>query len=477
MLVARSQRRVLRGVHEDEELPDVEHPRRKAFRRMRIVLRSRRRRRGLPSPGGRTIPRTRAELFVHGPKARRVSPNPQEEAAAVLLAEEAGRVDRGDRKDLAHRRTSLDGLSPLRTGGVFPRLRLVEPHEFREVSFAGTPCINEALAAMARSTPHPSPPRSPCHYPSDDLVFGSGIEVSVASPDATESAPAEPRPCSLDDERLDVSDGRWVRRPYPDNETCTPLVQDPAYAAFRTFRPEYRGDRDPRCWHRDDLTQVATTCAEPGCRWVIDHRWTTRLKRESRWYGMWESRECAYRDMGDDAIQNCVESKNIASVKVEGMSIANIVKGYLDQKLRNITFPKEGTLNVTLNTLKISHVIWHHPIDEYRETLEKDFVDVSANDAEEHYWITGFYFTSEREPHVLVDRSLQFSKMAWDVLTPKGYKMINALDVTSAFAFDTDGQADGLHIGGPPIRAVVTKFFHHLCHDVGSVSGDAVERS
>ena len=85
---------------------------------------------------------------------------------------------------------------------------------------------------------------------------------------------------------------------------------------------------------------------------------------------------------------------------------------------------------------------------------------------DELYWITGFYYTSERELHVVVDRSLQFSRLAWDVLTPKGYRMINALDVTAAFAFDTEGQADGLHIGGPPAKAIVTKFLHHLCHEV-----------
>ena len=46
----------------------------------------------------------------------------------------------------------------------------------------------------------------------------------------------------------------------------------------------------------------------------------------------------------------------------------------------------------------------------------------------------------EREPHIQVDRSLLFSKIAYDTLTPKGCKMINALDVTAAFAYDTDGQ-------------------------------------
>ena len=62
-----------------------------------------------------------------------------------------------------------------------------------------------------------------------------------------------------------------------------------------------------------------------------------------------------------------------------------------------------------------------------------------------------------------VDRSLLFSQMEYDALVPKGYKMINGFDVTAAFTYDTAGQFDGMHIVGPPIRSIVTKFFHHLC--------------
>lgn len=124
----------------------------------------------------------------------------------------------------------------------------------------------------------------------------------------------------------------------------------------------------------------------------------------------------------------------------------------------------DGTLSIVLDTLAMPHKLWNNPIDEHRKDLEKNFPDVTTSDIE-HYWLTGFYLTSEREPHVLLDRSLQYSKMAWDILSPKGYKMINGFDLTAAFAFDTDGQADGLHITGPPIVAIITKFFHHICHD------------
>ena len=44
--------------------------------------------------------------------------------------------------------------------------------------------------------------------------------------------------------------------------------------------------------------------------------------------------------------------------------------------------------------------------------------------------------------------------------------MLNGFDVTAAFTFDTDGQGDGMHITGPPIKVVVMKFFHHLCQTI-----------
>ena len=77
---------------------------------------------------------------------------------------------------------------------------------------------------------------------------------------------------------------------------------------------------------------------------------------------------------------------------------------------------------------------------------------IVSNKASANFFVvTGFYYTSEREPHVTVDRSLQYSKLAFDVLSPKGYKMINAFDVTAAFAYDTDGQVSCMVLCRYPI--------------------------
>ena len=255
--------------------------------------------------------------------------------------------------------------------------------------------------------------------------------------------------------------------PFPDNELCLPMERDTASANFKNFRPKYNHDHPPQCWHRDDITQISNTCAEGGCRFVSKHRWQTELKQEAQWYGMWQQQDCQYYDMGDDEIQACVGRKNISSIEVRGASISSIVDGYLSQKLENINMSKSSHKTVILDTLKMPHILWGNSLAKFQTDLE-DFPNVSYTftGIDEHYWISGFYFTSEREPHVQVDRSLQFSKAAYDVLSKKGYKMINGLDVTAAFSFDTDGQADGLHICGPPIRAIITKFFHHLCHEV-----------
>ena len=314
--------------------------------------------------------------------------------------------------------------------------------------------------------------QSPCHLPSDDLIYGSGIKLQIVQRPWERQyerfdiqTSNRLRPCALDDEKLDISHGRWVRRPFPGDSICLPLKQDTSKANFNTFRPEYHGNLPPYCWHRDDLTQIGTTCAEPGCKFIVNHRWVTDLHSESKWFGTWEQNRCIYHDMGDSEIQKCVEQKNIGSIATQGRSIKNIIESYLQQKLKNInmTSPVSGARHVVLDTLQFPHRVWHLSKEDFQKDLEVTYPNISTNKQLDHYWVTGFYYTSEREPHVQVDRSLQLSKIAWETLTPRGYKMINGFDVTAAFAYDTDGQNDGMHISGPPIRAIVTKFLHHLC--------------
>ena len=57
----------------------------------------------------------------------------------------------------------------------------------------------------------------------------------------------------------------------------------------------------------------------------------------------------------------------------------------------------------------------------------------------------------------------EFSLLGEKILSEKGYKMINAYDMTAATIFDTAAQRNGMHMNGPPLRMVLKKIFHYLC--------------
>jgi hypothetical protein len=61
---------------------------------------------------------------------------------------------------------------------------------------------------------------------------------------------------------------------------------------------------------------------------------------------------------------------------------------------------------------------------------------------------------------------VQVTQLAAEVLTPKGYKMLNALDLSAAWTYDTATQFDGMHIIGPPMKMIISKFFHYICQDI-----------
>jgi hypothetical protein len=53
--------------------------------------------------------------------------------------------------------------------------------------------------------------------------------------------------------------------------------------------------------------------------------------------------------------------------------------------------------------------------------------------------------------------------MAQKTLEPKRYNTINAFHPTAAFSYDSAGQLDEIQIACIPLKAMTTKFFHHLC--------------
>jgi hypothetical protein len=189
--------------------------------------------------------------------------------------------------------------------------------------------------------------------------------------------------------------------------------------------------------------------------------------------GTWRPYECDYYEFSNDQLQQCITQRRIGSITTSGASIAAMIDQYLqvrmaDMKLAPLlsgdTEAVQEPLSVVIDTLKWPHLLWHDSEDQWVAILE-GFPDVDAT-KEEHYWVSSFFVASEREPYVQVARAERLAKHAQKILTPKGYRMINAFDLTAAFAYDTAGQGDGLHVIGPPMKAILTKIFHHMCSSV-----------
>ncbi|CAB9517286.1 NB-ARC domain [Seminavis robusta] len=267
----------------------------------------------------------------------------------------------------------------------------------------------------------------------------------------------------------DLPSGRWVREHWPSQKMCPyPRQVDQSFKGM--FEITAFDGAHPHCWHRDDLSLARQKCAEANCRLIpVDSKWeSSSLHQEAEWMGSWRSYECEYNEFTNDQLQQCITERKISSISTSGVSIAAMMNQYLQVRTASLNFTQpapgyshDGLRSVVIDSLRWPHLLWHQGEDEWEDTL-RGLPDVNIT-KEEHYWVTSFFVASEREPYVHVARAEKLAHLAQTILTPKGYKMINAYDLSAAFAFDTAGQGDGLHIIGPPMKAIFTKIFHHMC--------------
>mmetsp|Transcript_12628 Transcript_12628/g.30585 ORF Transcript_12628/g.30585 Transcript_12628/m.30585 type:complete len:963 (+) Transcript_12628:201-3089(+) len=288
--------------------------------------------------------------------------------------------------------------------------------------------------------------------------------------------------CTLTDERLDVSRGRWVRL---DSVMCQDEMEfDVRYGRNTKFdmaKFDGTSKNTVQCWNRDDLSRIGNYCGEWNCRFLNpDAKWTSALHNETNWFGVWKQYACEYLDFSDEELQSCITDRKIKSIRTEGNSIAKFMNEYLSARMEHIALyginnEKSNTTNtssdeavdegidVVLDTLTMA-ALSMNPEQNYlglNKKMEKmPKVNLSS---EEHYWVTGFFLSSEREPHIQARRMEQLNRLAEIGLEQKGYKMINSFDMSAAFAYDTATQFDGLHLIGPPMKMIMKKLFHHMC--------------
>ena len=310
----------------------------------------------------------------------------------------------------------------------------------------------------------------------DDRVY-TNHETFVFSPEKNVTSRAAEEValplCTVENEHLNVSSGRWVREQWPDSKTCPmPMKVDEGFG--KKFDIMTNDGNHPHCWHRDDLSHVGHYCSEWNCRLIQpESKWISELHEENEWFGVWRQYGCGYLEFTDTQLQQCITKRKIASIETEGNSIARFMREYLELRLKNVTMYDGGSeaVNVTIDTLTLV-ALSMNPEDHYFGVIKKlkKMPVVEAN--REHYWVTGFFLSSEREPHIQVARMEKFNKIVPGILHAKGYKMINAFDMSAAFTYDTATQFDGLHLIGPPMKMIITKLFHHMCS--GIVEGSAL---
>jgi hypothetical protein len=298
----------------------------------------------------------------------------------------------------------------------------------------------------------------------DDAVFKSAMNFTLVD-EARAIEPVQKKLpfCKLGNEMFDRHSGRWVREAWPDTKVCPRLMNFNPERKKAKFQIEEFDGAHPHCWHRDNFTDIGRNCIELNCRFITeDSKWRSQLHEETNFFGYWKNYDCDYMEYTNEQLQHCVDTKKIGKFKTEGRSIAEFLNEYLKQRMDGINlYNGTAATTVTLSTLTLLHLSSTGP-----DFVKKMEARPKVGELEEIFWVTGSYLSSEREPGARGPLMEHASRIAYDILEPKGYKMLQVYDLAAAFTYDTATQSDGMHIIGPPMKMAITKLFHHLCGDV-----------
>eukprot|EP00903_Cladosiphon_okamuranus_P007973 g7695.t1 len=123
--------------------------------------------------------------------------------------------------------------------------------------------------------------------------------------------------------------------------------------------------------------------------------------------------------------------------------------------------------DVVLANWAIVHRLWHHTFEEFGvflRQLANQLDDMAQKDPHRPrymFWLSTPFLVSEREPHCVMERGLQYTKALRDTLEPRGWIEIDWVSMTRKWGFDI---ADGMHHGPPPTRMLAYLLVHHVCH-------------
>ena len=131
------------------------------------------------------------------------------------------------------------------------------------------------------------------------------------------------------------------------------------------------------------------------------------------------------------------------------------------------------SIHAVADTLKILH----KSVENKEEIVKFLEAIAGVKPQTENYFFSSMYSSSEREPLCYMDYQRMISReWANPILLRNNWTVLESYGLSAAFTFDTATQNDGLHIIGPTMKTMATKFFHHICYGNNEHEGEIPRR-
>ena len=134
-----------------------------------------------------------------------------------------------------------------------------------------------------------------------------------------------------------------------------------------------------------------------NCRFIDKtSQWLSSVHNEPEFNAVWRPYACDYQEFTTEQLQQCVTKRKIVAFQKNGASVADYVDEFVSHRLDKVTMYPDtqdpDALTIVFDTLSLLHS--NGPDGMLEETVSK-LPAAPAN--EEHYWLTGFFLSSERE--------------------------------------------------------------------------------
>ena len=231
----------------------------------------------------------------------------------------------------------------------------------------------------------------------DDMIYIGDSAFEYNEKEGQKETPIQKPLCTLHDEKQ-TANGRWIREPFdhPDCPAKMEMIQQKSKYRLPPFIPDH-----PICWHRDNMQLIGNEVLEWGHYKYLsrESRWISPVHHETKFMGAYHLDQCDYLEFTNKQLQQCITDRKIGKIEMVGDSIAKFATDTLDFRLQNITMWDEtdpDSMTVHFNTLHLAHFTW----EENRKLirfLNSNFKNITTDKNVEHYWMNGYFSSSERE--------------------------------------------------------------------------------